>query len=115
MLVVSHDLDAISSTCDRVAVMYGGRIVESGPAAEVFRNPLHPYTRLLLSCQRLRRGEPLPSVPGEALNLIDFPPGCSFHPRCPLATSVCSRLAPEETAVGPVKVSCHYYGQRNTA
>ena len=115
MLVVSHDLDAISSTCDRVAVMYGGRIVERGPAAEVFRNPRHPYTRLLLSCQRLQRGELLPSVPGEALDLIQFPPGCGFHPRCPLAMSICSRLEPEETTTGAVRVSCHLYLREGAA
>ena len=111
MLIISHDLDAISQTCDRVAVMYGGSIVERGAAAEVFANPRHPYTRLLLSCQKPRRGESLPPVSGDVLDLIDFPPGCSFHPRCSQAMSVCSQVKPSEFEVEGVKVACHLFGE----
>ena len=75
MLIISHDLEAIRSNCERVAVMYGGRIIETGPMLSVFNNPRHPYTRLFLSCQKLSRGDNLPEVIGDVLNLMDFPRG----------------------------------------
>jgi len=115
MLIVSHDLDLLSQICDRVAVMYGGRIVEQGASAEIFSRPRHPYTQLLISCERLVRGAPLSTVSGEVLNLIDFPPGCSFHPRCPVALPRCAETAPPDVSVGGAVVSCHHYpegGQR---
>lgn len=110
MLIISHDLDAIRSTCDRVAVMYGGRIVETGPMLSVFDNPRHPYARLFLSCQKLSRGEKLPRIIGDVLNLMDFPPGCSFHPRCPQAMRVCSQAEPAEVHFDDAMVACHLYG-----
>jgi len=107
MLIVSHDLDAIRRTCDRVTVMYGGRMIEAGPAESVFDHPRHPYTRLLLSCQRLTRGCPLPAFGGEVLNLMDFPAGCSFQPRCPRAMPVCSVVDPAENWEDGSMVACH--------
>lgn len=109
MLIVSHDLEAIRSICDRVAIMYGGRIVETGPMQQVFYNPRHPYTRLFFSCQEFKRGEVLPKVAGDVLNLIDFPPGCSFHPCCPRVMPVCSERDPAETYIGDAMVACHLY------
>jgi peptide/nickel transport system ATP-binding protein len=110
MLVVSHDVDAIGAACDRVAVMYGGRIVESGPCADVLSRPHHPYSRLLLTAQRRTRGEPLSDVAAETLDLIHFPPGCPFHPACPEAMTVCSVQAPPECELrGGVTVACHLY------
>ncbi len=110
MLVVSHDVDAIAAACDRVAVMYGGRIVESGPCAAMLNRPRHPYSRLLLAAQRRTRGEPLPRAAAETLNLIDFPSGCPFHPACPEAMPVCSVEAPpEREAWGGGTVACHLY------
>jgi peptide/nickel transport system ATP-binding protein len=109
LMVVSHDLQTISSTCDYVAIMYGGRIVERGPAREVLESPRHPYSQILLSCQKRQRGEPL-VVPGiDTLDLIDFPPGCSFHPACPDAMLHCSRTEPTERRVGNVIVACHLF------
>ena len=109
LMVVSHDLQTISSTCDYVAIMYGGRIVERGPAREVLESPRHPYSQILLSCQKRQRGEPL-VVPGiDTLDLIDFPPGCSFHPACPDAVSHCARTEPMERPVGNVIVTCHLF------
>ena len=89
--------------------MYGGRIIERGPAAVVFSKPRHPYTELLISCQKVTRGVPLPSIRGDILNLIDFPPGCSFHPNCPRAMPVCSQVDPEEYGIDDVKVRCHLF------
>lgn len=109
MLVISHDVEAISGTCDRVAIMYGGRIIESGTCSEVLSQPRHPYTRLLLSAQRRTRGEPLQAVAAETLNLIDFPHGCPFHPACPEAMPVCAREAPPERRTDGAMVACHHY------
>jgi oligopeptide/dipeptide ABC transporter ATP-binding protein len=112
LLVISHDLEAISYLCDSTAIMYGGRIVERGTTSEVFNNPRHPYTRLFLSCQKLTRGKPLPSLSNDSLDLINFPNGCSFHPNCPHAMPVCSQLDPLEVESGDVKVSCHLFTNR---
>lgn len=115
MLIISHDLEAIRSTCDRVAIMYGGRIVETGPMLEMFHSPRHPYTRLFFSCQKFSRGDVLPEVTGDVLNLIDFPPGCSFHPCCPQAMPICSEVEPAEIHVDDATVACHLYGSGEKA
>ncbi len=115
MLIISHDLEAIRSNCERVAVMYGGRIIETGPMLSVFNNPRHPYSRLFLSCQKLSRGDNLPEVIGDVLNLMDFPPGCSFHPRCPQAMPVCSQVEPAETHLDDAMVACHLYASGKKA
>jgi peptide/nickel transport system ATP-binding protein len=108
MLVISHDVEAIAGTCDRVAVMYGGRVIESGPCDAVLEQPLHPYSRLLLAAQRRTRGEPLDAVSAETLNLIDFPPGCAFHPVCPEAAPECNHIPPPEHILGGRRmVACH--------
>ena len=109
MLVISHDIDAIAATCDRTAIMYGGRIVESGPCDRILSQPRHPYSQLLLAAQRRTRGEPINAVAAETLNLIDFPRGCPFHPACPRAMSDCAVEPPPELATGDTRVSCHLY------
>jgi len=110
MLVVSHDVDAIAAACDRVAVMYGGRIVETGPCAAVLNHPHHPYSRLLLAAQRRARGERLPADSPEGLDLINFPSGCAFHPACPDALHVCRVEPPSEWELScGVTVACHLY------
>jgi peptide/nickel transport system ATP-binding protein len=109
LMVVSHDLQTIKSTCDHVAIMYGGRIIERGRADEVLIHPRHPYTQMLLSCQQRQRGEPLVVPDTDTLDLIDFPPGCSFHPACPDAMLRCSRTEPTERRVGNVIVACHLF------
>ena len=86
-LFITHDLATAKYICDRIAIMYLGRIVEIGPVRDVFENPQHPYTRALLSAVPVpdptrRRTEPLPA--GEIPDPINPPGGCSFHPRCPL-------------------------------
>jgi len=113
MLIISHDVQTISSTCDRVAVMYGGRVIEFGPNAAILTHPRHPYTRLLLAAQQRTRGRPLTAVAAETLNLIDFPPGCPFHPACPDAMAVCSTTEPPERTVEGVNVTCHLYGRED--
>ena len=96
VLLVTHDIGVIAQTCDRVAVMYAGRIVESGTAAQVVNRPAHPYTRALLAAlpAHTRRGDPLRPIDGEPPNLADPPAGCRFHPRCPFKIERCGREPP---------------------
>jgi len=96
VLMITHDLGVVAETCDRVAVMYGGNIVEVGPTSRIFENPLHPYTKALLnSIPRMsNRLERLESIKGLVPNLINPPSGCRFHPRCPMAMNVCQMKKP---------------------
>lgn len=107
MLLISHDAEAVRRVCDRVAVMYAGTIVESGPCEAVFRDPLHPYTTALLGCQRYERGKPLVLLPGDTPDLLSFPVGCAFHPRCQLAMDVCSKEQPPVHDLNGRVVLCH--------
>ena len=97
-LYITHDLATCKYICDRVAIMYLGKIVEMGPLEEVFQNPIHPYTATLLEAvpvpdPRYRRTEPIPT--GEIPSAINPPSGCSFHPRCHYAESACSVDEPD--------------------
>ena len=96
VLLVTHDIGVIAQTCDRVAVMYAGKIVESGATAQVVNRPAHPYTRALLAAlpAHTRRGDPLRPIDGEPPNLADPPPGCRFHPRCTFAIAACREVMP---------------------
>ena len=97
MLLITHDLGVIAETADRVAVIYAGRIVESGPVRDVLRAPQHPYTRgLVASLPERTPGAVLRPIAGLVPQLGAYPSGCSFHPRCP------ERFAPCDTAVPPL-------------
>ena len=104
VVLVTHDLGVVAGTADRVAVMYAGRIVEEGTKAEVFANPLHPYTRgLLASLPRIDtppRGR-LEAIPGLPPDLGHLPPGCPFHPRCGLVSDRCRQERPPVVAISP--------------
>jgi peptide/nickel transport system ATP-binding protein len=108
VLLVTHDMGVVAEICDRVAVMYAGRIVETGPAAQVLRAPLHPYARELLACvpgldsdaARLRQ------IDGAMPRLGEIPAGCAFHPRCPDAFERCRAERPEPRVAGGRLVSC---------
>ncbi|HYB43734.1 MAG TPA: ABC transporter ATP-binding protein [Candidatus Methylomirabilis sp.] len=101
LVFVTHDLGIVAKLCDRVAVMYAGRIVETGATREIFDRPRHPYTIGLLSClPALRRGrEPLAAIDGQPPDLARTPPGCAFAPRCPLAEAACEAAPPPLQAV----------------
>jgi len=103
-LFITHDLATCKYICDRVAIMYLGKIVEMGPLEEVFKNPAHPYTATLLAAvpvpdPRYRRTQPIPK--GEIPSPINPPSGCRFHPRCASAKSTCSVHEPELTEISP--------------
>ena len=91
IVFVTHDVDAAAEISDRIAVMYVGRFVETGTTREVMRNPLHPYTRGLLSStvHGGMRGRALETIPGSPPNLADLPPGCPFAPRCRHVMDAC--------------------------
>ncbi|OYT44908.1 MAG: peptide ABC transporter substrate-binding protein [Desulfurococcales archaeon ex4484_42] len=104
-LLISHDLSVVRYISDYVAVMYLGKIVESAPTEELFSNPLHPYTKALLSAvpepdPRLKKLRKRISLPGEPPSAINPPTGCRLHPRCPYATEKCKREEPELKHVG---------------
>ena len=114
-LFISHDLSVIEHVCDRVAVMYLGRIVELATADELYRQPLHPYTEALLNAvpvpdpDRPSRARPLP---GETPSPISPPPGCHFHPRCPYAQDICRETYPPlETHAGKRQAACYFSEQ----
>ncbi|WP_246731863.1 dipeptide/oligopeptide/nickel ABC transporter permease/ATP-binding protein [Methylocapsa sp. S129] len=92
LLFISHDFGVIAAVCDRVHVMYGGRVVESGPVAEVLERPRHPYTQRLLACvpELGRRGRQVTPIPGLPPSTDALPPGCAFAPRCHRAAPRCS-------------------------
>ena len=102
LLLITHDLGVIAETADRVAVMYAGRIVETGPVRAIFREPQHPYTRALLaSIPGGRPGSRLRAIDGSVPLLGALPPGCAFTPRCPDRFDPCSSAPPPVYGVGP--------------
>lgn len=109
VIFITHDLALLLEISDRVMVMYAGRIAEIGSREEIERDPLHPYTRALLSSLVYERKKRLNTVPGSIPSLINPPPGCRFAPRCPYATSVCREKEPPPVLVNGRIVYCHLY------
>ena len=109
VLLVSHDLGIISQMCDRVLVMYAGRVVEEAAIGTVFRAPAHPYTRALIDClPRTEASARLGTIVGVMPGLRALPSGCRFHPRCPVAEPRCTREMPAPRGLGPGHVvACH--------
>jgi oligopeptide/dipeptide ABC transporter ATP-binding protein len=109
VLLVSHDLGIVSQMCDRVVVMYAGRVVEEATVETLFRQPAHPYTRALIAClPDLGGTERLGAIPGVMPSLTSVPPGCAFHPRCGLAEPRCAGEAPVLRALGGrQRAACH--------
>jgi peptide/nickel transport system ATP-binding protein len=111
LLLITHNLGIVAEACDRVAVMYAGKIAEEGDARDVFAEPAHPYTRELLRSTISLETTGLHYIPGAPPNLIDPPPACRFHPRCPNAMKVCAEIHPIEVAPDPGRrVSCWLHG-----
>jgi oligopeptide transport system ATP-binding protein len=101
-ILITHNLGVVAGMCERVLVMYGGRVVEEGRTEDVFANPQHPYTwSLLRSLPRLdaEEKEPLRPIEGQPPDLSNLPPGCAFHPRCPFRVERCSRDVPVLEAI----------------
>jgi len=116
VMLVTHDMGVIAETCDRVAVMYAGRIAEVGPVQEVIRNPLHPYAKGLMGAIPTLAGEDkrLVQIPGSMPRLSAIPPGCSFNPRCSRVFDRCRVERPEPLRQGAQAVACHLYDRAAT-
>jgi len=110
-LFISHDLRVVEYLSDEVAVMYLGRVVEQAPSTELFREPRHPYTEILLaSAPRTLPGKEKRLVPGgEVPSPLDIPEGCPFHPRCPRRFEPCARVVPALASESGRPVACHLF------
>jgi oligopeptide/dipeptide ABC transporter ATP-binding protein len=112
LILITHDLSVIAETCDRVMVMYAGKVAEEGLVDVIFRTPRHPYTQKLLGAFPNIHADrkTLDVIPGSPPDLREPPSGCRFHPRCPFAMPVCSEVVPSEiTFDDGVRVACHLY------
>ncbi len=112
VILVGHDMGLVAQFADTVGVMYAGKLVEVGPVGQIFEEPLHPYTRLLIeSLPNLReKKERLEGIPGLPPPLVNLPPGCVFYPRCPFAMDHCSEISPVFHVAQPGRsVACHLY------
>jgi peptide/nickel transport system ATP-binding protein len=110
-MLVTHDMGVIAETCDRVAVMYSGRVAEIGPVGDVVQHPLHPYARGLMGAIPTLAGEDkrLVQIPGSMPRLSAIPPGCSFNPRCISVFDRCRVDRPEPIRHDTQSVACHLY------
>ncbi len=106
---ISHDLSVVAETCDRVAVMYAGKIMEQSDTVSLYSNPIHPYSKALIGAYPSLKGErkQLKSIPGSPMSLINPPPGCRFAPRCELAQDICRKEEPSINTIGDRKIACH--------
>ena len=112
LVFISHDLAVVHHVADRLGVMYAGRLVETGDATAIFSRPAHPYTRMLIEAQPdiTAPSRPPREIAGEPPNPANLPGGCAFHPRCPLATTLCRERAPDllPRTDGRGVVACHH-------
>ena len=110
LILISHDLGVLAETCDRIAVMYAGRIVENGPVRSVFDAPQHPYTKRLLDSLPVIGGarELAVPIPGGPPDPGELPEGCRFRPRCPYATDRCLEDPPLREVRGAQSAACHF-------
>jgi len=113
MILISHDLSMIADTCNKVAIMYAGKIVESGDIITIYKEPLHPYTEKLISAfpSILGPKKEIPSIHGFPPDLLNPPSACRFHPRCDYAKEICKKQEPVSINVGKEhSVACHLIG-----
>jgi peptide/nickel transport system ATP-binding protein len=114
LILIGHDMGLIAQAVNRLAVMYAGKVAEIGDVRAMFNDPLHPYTRLLISSlpsPKEKRNRQ--SIPGLPPTLLDPPPGCLFHPRCPRVMDVCRSVMPELRTIRRDRiVACHLYDER---
>jgi oligopeptide/dipeptide ABC transporter ATP-binding protein len=108
IILITHDLSIVARLCARIAVMYAGRIVETGPVRAIYRNPQHPYTQALLEAiphlgQKRRR---LAAIPGQPPSLIDPPAGCRFAPRCAHRMAICEQYPPVSPVGADHEAAC---------
>jgi oligopeptide transport system ATP-binding protein len=112
LVLITHDLGVVAGLCDRVLIMYGGRVVEFGPVREIFRRPTHPYTQALLRSMPSLLIDPardLPVIPGQPPDLENLPPGCAFASRCNYTADLCRVERPGLRAINAGQArACHF-------
>jgi peptide/nickel transport system ATP-binding protein len=108
-LFITHNIAVARFISDRIAVMYAGKVVETGPTEQVISNPKHPYTQALLKSVPTVHSRDVAPPTGEVPSLVDLPSGCRFHPRCPYVMDVCKEKEPDLRNVGDVKAACWLY------
>jgi oligopeptide/dipeptide ABC transporter ATP-binding protein len=110
LILITHDLSILGETCDRIAVMYAGKIVESGTIDDIFRHTFHPYTKKLIECfPTVGETKTVPDgIKGNIPNMLKPPGGCPFHPRCTYATDICKETPPEQKSLGGQHLSACY-------
>lgn len=111
LVIIGHDMGLLAQLVDRLAVMYAGKVAEVSPAEEIYKDPLHPYTQLLIgSVPSVKEKKRLQGIPGLPPTLLEPPSGCIFHPRCPQAMERCRKEVPEYREVKPGRMAaCHLY------
>ena len=116
MILITHDLSIIAETCEKIAIMYAGKIVERGDVLTIFKEPLHPYTQGLIGAfPSIRAAKTrMTSIPGFPPDLLDPPPGCRFNPRCPYKMDVCQKEEPPlfDLSNGGHSVACYLVGKK---
>jgi len=112
LMLITHDMGVVAQACDRVVVLYAGRVAESNDVQGLFAEPRHPYTRALIRCIP-RDGQPrgsLAGIRGAVPRVLDYPRGCRFNPRCDLAQAICQNEVPTLHTDGFARVACHFSG-----
>ena len=116
-IMIGHDMGLMAQFASRIGIMYGGKIVEIGPVSNIFKDPKHPYTKLLISSlPDTRSKRQLVGIPGLPPSLLRPPPGCVFHTRCPEAMEICRQEIPATRELDPERLAaCHLYGDEDGA
>jgi len=114
LILITHDMGVVAQACDRVVVLYAGRVVEADTTEAIFASPCHPYTASLIGCIPAHdQGEgTLVGIPGTVPGVLNYPPGCRFHTRCSNVIEVCRTQVPARTPLATGSVSCHLHGPR---
>jgi peptide/nickel transport system ATP-binding protein len=110
-VLITHDMGVAAEICNRIGIMYAGKMVEVGELESIFSNPMHPYTRALMACIPRGLKEHLKPLPGHVPDLSNPPEGCRFHPRCPYAKDICASVEPKPLKLDDRVVSCHRAGE----
>ena len=115
-MLITHDMGVIAETCDRVAVLYAGRVAEIGPVHELINHPAHPYTAGLMAAipDMSEERERLHQIDGAMPRLNAIPPGCAYHPRCPQAFARCYTERPELLPAGTTQAACWLHAKEGT-
>ena len=109
-IVITHDLSVIAEVCNKVAIMYAGKLAEIGDVVTIFKKPMHPYTQGLIGAvPSVKEKKELISIPGYPPDLLNPPKGCRFHPRCKYAMDICKKEEPEMKIIEGHRVACHLY------